>query len=611
MGSTPTRKNNEIIKTKKREEEEELNNSDDDNKSKLNDTGEMEINIYKLIWEQKFTTLIFSNISFELISKKGNKLIEIFQKSKNNIFKSYTDELSTPNTLLFYIYIPTGIIITKKYKKAEKILLKLESKIIKISLVDYSFIKNKYPEFFSLYQIKIQTKLFYDLSTCKIDLTKRIGLYTKGRNQNLSDEEILLDDVEQTIKHPRNDELIIQSEMNNKINKEIVNYLYEIKNNLPYEKIIDLSKIHNYNLKENGKENNENEYNLIKVFLNKRVPIEKKKQKNVIEKIVIKNIDFRNMKIYNYYKDCIYSLIGYRKLKKFAFYYNNIPFPEDNKIWNYISKLINENFHIRWINLKYSCLNDTTIKLITTALKMKRIRFLDLTGNNLTDNSMKLLDKFLEENKTLKRLFLMRNKITTNGLIILQHSIIEHPNLNTLGLSYLNLENSGDLIKSLLKNGKIKHLFVRGVKFNKRDFIILSQELGNNQSKLTYLDISFNSLPDSSQNESIGNIILKNTSIKKLCLDGMNLNLQNYMPIFKSIFKNRTIECYSFNQNEKLPMKGILNFFMKINYIKELSLIPWDINKEKNRTYSQEEIKWLKIFHKNNPNIKIHGVGFK
>ena len=611
MGSTPTRKNNEIIKTKKREEEEELNNSDDDNKSKLNDTGEMEINIYKLIWEQKFTTLIFSNISFELISKKGNKLIEIFQKSKNNIFKSYTDELSTPNTLLFYIYIPTGIIITKKYKKAEKILLKLESKIIKISLVDYSFIKNKYPEFFSLYQIKIQTKLFYDLSTCKIDLTKRIGLYTKGRNQNLSDEEILLDDVEQTIKHPRNDELIIQSEMNNKINKEIVNYLYEIKNNLPYEKIIDLSKIHNYNEKENGKENNKNEYNLIKVFLNKRVPIEKKKQKNVIEKIVIKNIDFRNMKMYNYYKDCIYSLIGYRKLKKFAFYYNNIPFPEDNKIWNYISKLINENFHIRWINLKYSCLNDTTIKLITTALKMKRIRFLDLTGNNLTDNSMKLLDKFLEENKTLKRLFLMRNKITTNGLIILQHSIIEHSNLNTLGLSYLNLENSGDLIKSLLKNGKIKHLFVRGVKFNKRDFIILSQELGNNQSKLTYLDISFNSLPDSSQNESIGNIILKNTSIKKLCLDGMNLNLQNYMPIFKSIFKNRTIECYSFNQNEKLPMKGILNFFMKINYIKELSLIPWDINKEKNRTYSQEEIKWLKIFHKNNPNIKIHGVGFK
>ena len=74
MGSTPTRKNNEIIKTKKREEEEELNNSEDDNKSKLNDTGEMEINIYKLIWEQKFTTLIFSNISFELIYRNFSKI---------------------------------------------------------------------------------------------------------------------------------------------------------------------------------------------------------------------------------------------------------------------------------------------------------------------------------------------------------------------------------------------------------------------------------------------------------------------------------------------------------------------------------------------------------
>ena len=77
---------------------------------------------------------------------------------------------------------------------------------------------------------------------------------------------------------------------------------------------------------------------------------------------------------------------------------------------------------------------------------------------------MKYIDKFLEENKTLKRLFLVKNKITTKGIIKLQHSIIEYPNLNTLGLSYLNLENSGDLIKTLLKNGKIKHLFVRGVK---------------------------------------------------------------------------------------------------------------------------------------------------
>lgn len=46
---------------------------------------------------------------------------------------------------------------------------------------------------------------------------------------------------------------------------------------------------------------------------------------------------------------------------------------------------------------------------------------------------MKYIDKFLEENKTLKRLFLVKNKITTKGIIKLQHSIIEHAILNALG----------------------------------------------------------------------------------------------------------------------------------------------------------------------------------
>ena len=33
--------------------------------------------------------------------------------------------------------------------------------------------------------------------------------------------------------------------------------------------------------------------------------------------------------------------------------------------------------------------------------------------------------------------------------------------------------------------------------------------------------------------------------------------MTNYMPIFKAIFKNRTIQCYSLNQNADLPVKGI------------------------------------------------------
>ena len=744
MGITSNKSNNEIIKTEKNIKSEKKGKKEKDKiipekerlQIRIYDTDEeatLEIEIYKLIWENKFTILSFSNIAFDLVPKqKEKKFTHIFIKSKNNVLKSYSDELSVPNTLLFYVYLKEGVFITKKLRKLQKIFSKFESKIIKISLVDYSSIKNKYPEYFSMYQIKTQSKLAFDLSSCKINLLKRSEAYSKGKNEILTDEDIDLDDEEQTPTHPRNDELIIQNEINWKINDQIINFLYEIQNDEPYEKIIDFKnlnkkkiyvesdyfnnnhnfnynnynynyniiinndnhnnnnnnnienniekniennieknmekniennnieknieknikknieknldsiklynnnneknnfenynefhyqikkekkrkkkkKINNYN-KENSSDDEYDEFRYIKMYLKSGIQLDKKKQKKNIEKIVIKCIDFRNPKMYRPLKECINNLMGYKNLIKLAFYNNHVPFPEDRKIWNYITKLINENYRIRWLNLKNSYLSDNTLKYLITALKMKRIRLLDLGGNNLTNNSMKLIDKFLEENKTLKRLYLTKNQISTEGIEMLEHSILQHPNLNTLGFSFLNLSNSGFLIKNLLKNGRIKNLFIKGVKLNIRDYEILTEEIANINCNLTYLDIGFNLLPKSAHNEFIGKFILKNTSLKKLCLDGLNLTLKNYMPIFKSIYKNRTIECYSFNQNEKLPIKGILNFFMKINYIKELSVIPWDNNQNKDKYYSEEEIKWFKIFHKKNPNIKIHGIEFK
>jgi hypothetical protein len=82
--------------------------------------------------------------------------------------------------------------------------------------------------------------------------------------------------------------------------------------------------------------------------------------------------------------------------------------------------------------------------------------------------------------------------------------------------------------------------------------------------------------------------------------------MTNYMPIFKAIFKNRTIQSYSLNQNADLPVKGILNFFMKINYIKELSVIPWDPSIDKNRNFTDDEVRWIKRFHDKCPDIRLH-----
>jgi hypothetical protein len=115
---------------------------------------------------------------------------------------------------------------------------------------------------------------------------------------------------------------------------------------------------------------------------------------------------------------------------------------------------------------------------------------------------------------------------------------------------------------------------------------------------ISYLDIGFNTLEENEEYEEISKIIKYNKSLKKLCLDGMKLNMKNYLPIFTSIYKNKNIECYSFNQNKDLRLEGILNFFSQNKIIKELSVIPWDTKIEKYKKFSKDELNYLKFFIK-------------
>jgi len=52
-------------------------------------------------------------------------------------------------------------------------------------------------------------------------------------------------------------------------------------------------------------------------------------------------------------------------------------------------------------------------------------------------------------------------------------------------------------------------------------------------------------------------------------------------------------ESYSLNMNAGLPLKGILNFFLKNPHVKELSIIPWDVNKEQDKVFNKEQLRQL------------------
>jgi len=62
--------------------------------------------------------------------------------------------------------------------------------------------------------------------------------------------------------------------------------------------------------------------------------------------------------------------------------------------------------------------------------------------------------------------------------------------------------------------------------------------------------------------------------------------------------------------NWKLPLKGILNFFLKNPNVKEISITPWDIETETDKKFSKEQLYALEKFHLKAPNVIIKGITF-
>ena len=138
----------------------------------------------------------------------------------------------------------------------------------------------------------------------------------------------------------------------------------------------------------------------------------------------------------------------------------------------------------------------------------------------------------------------------------------------------------------------------------------LSKELCKIENGLVNLDLSLNSNMKDDGLKEIGKIISNNKKLKSIGLDGLDLSMNNYLPIFKAIFKNRNIESYSLNMNSKLPIKGILNFFLKNSDVKELSIIPWDQENGQNGMFTKDQIHAIEKFHMKAPNLNIKGIEF-
>ena len=764
-----------------------------------NDIQNLSLKYYQLLWKIRPTKCFFQLKEKETINKKDINNFNSLLKQKiindlNNI-----DYLIKEKLVIFYIHNITGVIITRNKNKINYYLMNYIKQIIDICLVDISNVNLIGGEKFSIYELKNQSKYFFDMNNKEIDFSKRNELINMGKNEEIFEKENYIEDevLEENKKLLKNKEIIIKiseddfikgdneekenmiQNNNNKENKEKNNNLMkqkssknikrktmilknknvekEILNDIETfkpKKIIQKVSVNNkekinikplfnknsktktnklninsikktinknkniskkkeyismssgitninnieininiinnqnnlnllsnnlntksdnfplyeitsktlviktynftqelnqelshiffesnsnittdknsyspyehliYNIsddKKKGKKinhnNHSNKNNYIIIHNKNRIPFEQRKCRDNINKIIFDIKEF-NIESTYYLKEFIDMIINYKNLTqiKLGQNLNNSSIPNNLIFWKYLKKLFRENFNIRWVSLTSSSLDDNIIDIFLSSLLMKRIRYLNLSKNNLENKAMYFLNKFLIKNQTLSFLYLNNNKnITVEGIKLITNALQMHPNLLKLDISNIFLEGCGQFISLLLFENKcLKELNLRNTGLSKTDMNYIASKLIGDKAKLIYLDLGLNQSMDDEGLKEIGRIISNNKSLKFIGLDGLNLTMNNYLPIFEAIIKNRNIESYSLNNNSGLPFKGILNFFLKNQHIKEISIIPWDIEEENEENkFTEDQIYALKKFHYKAPNINIKGIRFE
>ena len=416
----------------------------------------------------------------------------------------------------------------------------------------------------------------------------------------------------------QDDNLIISaSEMTPEINRELEKILFNtsLTEETPFDYINYYSEENNKKTKKRRKrENRENDYQEEEyndyILINKRdgIPYEKKLCLNKIKKVIFKNCSFSSNSIF-YLKHFIIMLSKYNFLK-LAIYKNNVS--SDFMGWKFFRQLLKENFNLRWVSFKSAGFNDKIFEEIISGMTLKRIRYLNISTNKITNKGMYFLNKFLMKNQTLLILDMSNNKnVTYEGIRLIANALKMHPNITKINLSNNNLAGAGKYLAVLARDNKsLKSLLIRNICLESKDIEFLAEEMSKKSCTINDLDIGLNAGVGDNGLKEIGKIIENNKSLISIGLDGLNFTMNNYLPVFQAIFKNKNIERYSLNMNAGLPLKGILNFFLKNPNVKELSVIPWDVNKEKEKVFKKEQLIQLERFHLKSPQVIIHGINF-
>jgi hypothetical protein len=674
----------------------------------------LEVILYNLDWKTRPDICVFQKIDEQIIEKEEatniDELLEVLQFEEVKSF----DFLIENGFIIYYLYIDSGVIITRNIDKINYFFGSKMDQIIKLCIIDISSIISSEPEYFCIHELKKQSIYFFDLTNKEINFSARNKLVNLGKDENLSDTEIDLTDeiieeekesyqFSQTVdpnllienKNDQKDEEMEGDEGNNLItdnnekeldlqkenSKSIENNLNaihsKVKNFLDAsDKIEEMSEIYEKNeeneLEEKAYEINgdsliisgseitpeinrelekilfnttigdENPFDYVNfyseqnnkkrkkrrrrtnrdnnypdeedfndyILINKKngIPYERKICLNTIKKIIFKNCSFSSDS--TIYLKQFFIMLSRYKFLKLAIYKNNIS--PDFIGWKFLRQLLKENFNLRWVSFKNAGFNDKIFEEVISGMTLKRIRYLNISRNKITNKGMYILKNFLMKNQTLLILDMSNNNnVTCEGIRLIANALKMHPNITQVNLSNNNLAGAGNYLGGLARDNKnLKSLLIRNICLESIDIKFFAEEMCKKGCTINNLDIGLNAGIGDEGLKEIGKIIENNKSLISIGLDGLNFTMNNYLPVFQAIFKNKNIERYSLNMNPGLPLKGILNFFLKNPHVKELSIIPWNINKDKEKVFKKEQLIQLLRFHLKSPQVIIHGIKF-
>ena len=336
---------------------------------------------------------------------------------------------------------------------------------------------------------------------------------------------------------------------------------------------------------------------------------DKEEKNKIIDSIFVEGIKRMDLDIFS---ELIEILSLYPHLKRISFCDFHID--KDFEGWENIIHLINENNNIKWLDFHKSNMNNSILESICKIIEYKRIRYLDISENFISQEGAKYLGNFLHRNKTLQRLIINNNDLEDFkkiGVAYICEPLILHPNIQYLDFSSMSVTGCGETISNIIKTTKsLKNIILRDCLLNLKDFQFICRALAseNITKTLKNVDLSHNDMASDKSLEEIGKMIKANKSLTHLNMEKMNLNMSNYNLIFNGLNENETMVNFSFCFNPKIKPRIILEYFLHRKKLSSLSYIPYKSNindKDQKVEFNLEEKKLIEKFKKKRKKVKL------